>query len=502
MKDTTFIQRLKFRITNFIDRKFCRYSLFKDDVWKIRFSKAQHPLHTAEKKLFTFSMKSSDDIFRYLFFIMMAIMLVVMPVMSKDVDVSAREIEQDHYTELLYNHFHSTGERDACKSHPYASTQAQYIDLIIYTLSKCLHVDNVFLIRHIVSALLGWLIIFSLSTLILMALNWRAAFLTAFFLFISPRFLSYSFSNVVDTAFTFGFIFTLSQMYYFCRELPTIRIFRMVKIIIGTLIALSCYNAGFVLLHFLVVFTLLNFLIYNPIKQFFSKAYLRALGTLCLILIGSILSVYGIHALCTMFLTDSTVMPGRAFALLTRNYPGARPQLFSNRIISPDNFPHHYFGKYMFITTPTVILLSFLLFFIFIRNAFRSLRPYSVFIFLYTFLYCTFKIRPHYMNIDTMWAIHYVIYPLFMLIAASGAECTFRAVGDKYANSVVFGVIVLLSFLPIRHILTNHPHSALYFNEISGGIRNADTKYELDNNRQADQSPETQPPLTPEAGKP
>lgn len=495
MKDTTFFRHLKYRITNFINRKFYHHSLFKDDVWKIRFSKARHLPYTTGKSLFTFSLKKADDVFKYLFFIMMAAMLVVMPIMSKEVGISPREIEQNHYTELLYNHFHSIGDAEAYKTHPYASTQAQYIDLILYSISKSFHIEDVFLIKHIVSSLFGWLIILSLSILMLTVFNWRAAFLTAFFMFISPRFLSYSFNNVVDVMFTFGFIFTLTQMYYFCRELPTIRILRIVKIFLGTLTALSCYNAGFVLLHFLIIFTLLNFFLYNPLKQFFTKAYLQALGTLCLILIGTILSVYGIHALCTLFLTDSGVLPGKALALLTHNYPSARPQLFSNRIIGPDNFPYHYFSKYLFITTPTVVLLGFLLFFIFIKNTFKTLRPYFILISLYTFFYCIVKIRTHYMNSDTVWAIHYIIYPLFMLIAVSGVECTFRSIQDRYANSVIFSIMVLLSFMPLRHIITNHPHSILYFNEISGGIHNTYTKYELDSNKISLQKPVTRDSL-------
>jgi hypothetical protein len=72
-----------------------------------------------------------------------------------------------------------------------------------------------------------------------------------------------------------------------------------------------------------------------------------------------------------------------------------------------------------------------------------------------------------------------------MLIAASGVECTLRQINDRYTNFVILGLLGLLSFMPIRHILFNSPYTTLYFNEISGGIHNAYAKYALDSNFEA-----------------
>lgn len=464
--------------------------LFDDDVWEIRLSKqAQKGIrYSAKKKLFSFSLKSGDDVYKYLLLISMVVMLVVMLLMSRHVGISTREMEQDHYSALVYDHFHHTGDPDAYKMHPYASTQAQYIDLAVYSICKVLHVEDAFTIRHALSAIFGWLLILYLSILILKAFNWRAAFFTAFFLFISPRFFGYSLSNMVDVTFAFGFVFTITQMYYFCRELPVIRIYRCVKILLGMFLALSTYNAGFVLLHFFIVFTLLNFFLYNPPKKMFTKEYGKALGLLCLMLLCTTLVVYIVHGMSTWFLESSVVAPRKAFELLTVNYPQSGNQLYKGHIIGPDNFPSTYLATYLFITTPTIILTGVLLFFIFLRTAVKSLKFYSIFIFLYSFLYCIHEVRFSYLRPDTMWAIYYFIYPLFMLIAASGVECTLRAVNDKYTNIVILCIIALLSCLPIRHIMFNKPVVSLYFNEISGGINNAYAKYELDCNDDANKT--------------
>lgn len=489
MKKTNlnFGERIFHLMKQLVDKFTYSKDLFADDMWKLRVSKQfrqKDKYASLHKRLFAFSFKEADDFYKYLFIIVMAAMLINMVLMSRTVGVSTRELEQDHYSELVYNHFHHIGDTEAYKEHPFSSTQAQYIDLILFSFCKALNIQDIFMVKHITSAIFGWLLILYLSILVLRAFRWRAAFFTAFFLLISPRFLGYSLCNVVDVTFAFGFIFAITQIYYFCRELPTIRIYRIVKIVIGTLIALSTYNAGFVLLHFLFIFTLLNFLLYNPIKKFYKWEYLKPLLQLLGVVYGISLLIICIHCLCTLFLTTSMVPPRQAFVLLANNYPLSDNQLFAGHEIGPDNFPRRYLIQYLFITIPSVVLMGFLLFFIFFKTAVRNLKPYSIFIFLYAFCYCIMKVKNLYMNPDTAWAIYYFIYPLFMLIAVSGIECTLESIQDRYTNFVIIAIIGLLSFMPIRHIAYNHPLTALYFNELSGGIHNAYAKYELDYNDQ------------------
>ncbi len=487
-KETTNIwERLFIRLKNVVDKFLYYDNLFDDNIWQVRFSKDNKKKikYQIEKSQFNLSLKTGDDVFKYLWMILLAISLVGMLVLSQRIGVSDREMAQNEYSELLYNHIHHIGDPDAYKSHPYAHTQAQTIDLVIYALSKTLKINDVYAFRHIISSVFGWLLIAYLSLILLRAFSWRAAFFTAFFLLISPRFFGYSLSNIVDVTFAFFFIYSIMQMYYFSRELPVIRISRLVRISIGILLTLSVHNAGSSLLHLFMIFTLLNFFLYNPIKKIYTKEYLKALGLVSLSVAAMWVAVFIVHSLCTLYLETSFLMPNKSFASLVTNIPFDQNQIFEGQFIGPDNFPKRYLSKYLYITTPTVVLLSFMLFFIFFKNAIKTLKPFSIFIFIYTFLFCINRVKTHYMNPDTLWAIHYCIYPLFMLIAASGLECTLRHIHDRYTNFVILGLMALLSFMPIRHILLNSPYTSLYFNEISGGIHNAYAKYALDSNFEA-----------------
>lgn len=488
-ESTNIWERLYVRIKNLADRFLYYDNLFDENVWQIRFSKLKKEKlkYQIAKEGFSFKIKSSDDIYKYLWMLLLLVSLVGMLVLTGSIGISDREVAQDHYSNILYNHFHHIGDNNVLDETPYSKTQAQTIDLIIFATCKALNINKVdtYTVRHIVSTIFGWLLVAYLSLILLRAFNWRAAFFTAFFLIISPRFLGYSLSNVVDVTFAFFFIFSIMQMYYFCRELPVIRINRLVKIVIGILLTLSVHNAGSVLLHFLIVFTLLNFFLYNPIKKIFTKEYLLALLKISLVLVGIYITVFIIHTLSTLHLTQSFVSPIEALATLITNIPYDQNQIFEGHIIGPDNFPKRYLIKYLYITTPTVVLISFLLFFIFFKTVIKSLKPFSIFIFIYTFLYFVNKVKVLYMNPDTLWAIEYCIYPLFMLLAASGIECALRRIADRYTNFVVLAIITLLSLMPIRHIMINKPFTSLYFNEISGGIHNAYTKYALDSNFEA-----------------
>jgi len=484
---TGFWERIFIRIKNFVDKLLYYDNLFDDNVWQIRFSKDNKKKikYQIEKSKFSFSLKNSDDVFKYLWMLLLAAALVWMLVLNQQIGISDREVAQHEYSELLYNHFHHIGNPDAYKSHPYAHTQAQVIDLLVYSISKSLHFNDIYAFRHILSTIFGWLLIAYLSFILLRAFSWRAAFFTVFFLVISPRFFGYSLTNLVDVTFAFFFIYSIMQMYYFSRELPVIRTSRLIRIAIGILLTLSVHNAGTTLLHLFMVFTLLNFFLYNPVKKIFTKEYAKALGIMLGVVVIMWTSVCIIHSLCTFFLETSIIRPNEAFASLATNIPIDQNQIFEGHFIGPDNFPTRYLTKYLYVTTPTVVLICFLLFFIFFGTAIKSLKPFSIFIFIYTFLFCCNRVKTHYMNPDTLWAILYCIYPLFMMIAVSGLECTLRHIQDRYTNPVILGLMLMLSVMPIRHILFNSPYISLYFNEISGGIHNAYAKYALDSNFEA-----------------
>ena len=124
---------------------FYSHEMFDDEVMQFRISKRRQNniKYRATRSLFNLSIKDSDDVFKYILLAMLIVMFFVMALMSRHVGISDREVEQNKYTELIYNHFHHIGDPDAYKEHPYASTQAQYIDLLIFSVGKMIHAKDI-----------------------------------------------------------------------------------------------------------------------------------------------------------------------------------------------------------------------------------------------------------------------------------------------------------------------------------------------------------------------
>ena len=90
-KETTgFWERIFIRIKNFVDKLLYYDNLFDDNVWHIRFSKGNKKKikYKIEKSQFSLSLKTSDDVFKYLWMLLMAAALVWMLVLSQQIGIS------------------------------------------------------------------------------------------------------------------------------------------------------------------------------------------------------------------------------------------------------------------------------------------------------------------------------------------------------------------------------------------------------------------------------
>ncbi|MEG1556417.1 MAG: hypothetical protein RR356_06810 [Bacteroidales bacterium] len=464
----------------------CSYtgSIFKNEVMNLHFQKTSgKKLHyTIHQPDLTFSLKSKDDIYKYLYATLMMAFLLIMPFMSIKVGISDREITQNNYSEAIYNDLQN-GDISYRNIAP-LNSQGQSADILIYSIGTKFGCQDIFLLKHIVSSVLGWFIILAVSFFAFKLFCWRAAFFSALFLFISPRFLYFSFGNITDITFTLAFIICLFQFYLFCKELPLIKWKRCLFITLSMIVATTNSSAGFILIGFLFLFSIIYFLLNNPIKQFFSKSYISNLSLLLVILICITIVVYVVNKIYLGNIVSKDLpTPGQAI-LLFNHFEIPRPQTFEGEIISQDHFPSYMLIKYLFITTPFVCLIGFFLFFFYFRTVLKKLKPFVVFLLLFSFFYLISKFSEIYLNADILWSIIYTLYPLFILLSVSGLEAILRKVNDRYTNAVIIGITFLLTFMPIRHSILNRPLSFIYFNEISGGIYNAYWKYELDATQQ------------------
>lgn len=442
-------QHLEFFWQKFGDKSW----LYSHDVLNIHFEpKRKEKRHfNWTKPRFNFAIKSRDDVYKYLFLFTTIVFAVLMPILSLNVGISNFEWQQTQHCAL----------------------------------GKWFSGNELFAIRHVVSALFGWGSILLLGLFLMQLFNWRAAFFGAFFLFISPHFLGTATGNLIDVPFAFAYLLFFYQLFLFYRKLPAIAWKRLIFLTLTIVFATFIHVGGFLLIGYLFIFSLLYFLINNPIKQFFTKIYWRNLGFLLAVLLGITGALYLVDFLYVTFFDSQFVLtsPARALTLSFTNNVHTQ-QLFDGELIWSSQMPAIYLMKMLFLTTPFVILVGFALFFVVFKLLLQRVSLFRMIVVMTAFFYPLLYISTHHLPFTTGWTQALFLYPIVVMMAVCGYEALLLRINDRYTNFVIVCVMFLFSFMPLRHVVVNQPFTAVYFNEISGGIYNAYGNYEIDINDQ------------------
>lgn len=461
---------------------FTSEEIFEKEVWRLHFKK-KNQYHSIEsnKKIFSFSKLSQTNICRYLFIILFSLFLFILPYLSLDMGISKREWESEKIAQQLYE---ISKNREA-QLPQYVIEQLQIrgqsIDNLLF---KIVHwfgeEENLFYVRHFVSSLFGIGIFLILGLFIVRLFSWRAALFSLLFLFLSPRFLGNILGNLTDTSFAFFYLLFFYHFFIFSKELPVLRVKRLLYLTLSIAIATTIYSHGFSLIFYLFLFSILYFFIKNPIKKIFSTPYLYNLTSLILIVIVISIFVYITHYLYLASYTIYTFKPPLQTLFSVKHQFLIQPQLFNGEMITSTTSPLYYISNYFFVTTPFVILIGFLLFFINSKKVIEKLSLFHYFTILFIFFYPFLQVIRLEQAIFEGISQHLFIYPIIVLLAVIGVESLLQRIDDKYTNSTLISVVILLLFMPLRHITLSHPIIFSYFNEISGGIPNIYGKYELD----------------------
>ena len=458
--------------------------IFNSEVMHLRFIKfkTKKIRYDISKHYYTFSLKNKDDVYKYIFSLLMLFIMFLFPFMSKDVGLSSDEIRKNENAKAVYEYY-AHGNQDV-KSVSDLTYQGQLVDNIAYAINQWIGADDFLIVRHLINSLFGWLILLVTGLLLVRLFCWRAAFFGVLFLFISPRFFGSVFSDLVDVPFAFAYIFTIFQLLLFCFDLPIVKWNRIIYITLAIIFATLISDVGFVLIFYLVGFVMLYFISQNPIKKFFTKEYFVSFFQLLALLAGMTIVVYLVdYIYLPAEVHLSIVNPLEAVSLLKNNLHSSL-QLFEGHFFQTENLPGYYLLKMIFITIPFVVLLGFLVHFILLRKTISTVLLFPEIVLLIAFFFPFFVANNQHIFLVNDWSLLLFIYPVFVVLAVGGIEALLRKIDDFYTNIVIVGIFLLLSIMPLRHIIFNHPVSYVYYNEISGGIDNAYGKYSLDYNDQ------------------
>jgi hypothetical protein len=476
-----FSKRLKDFYNNLIfNIKYSR-NLFEREILDIRMSEERihaNVFRKFKKDFFSFSVKTKDDLFKYLFYILIIALMVALPILAAEVGVSEKEIGDHRQAELFYSHFSGAStevEAGSCtQNHPH------FVDFLCCCICKWFGISSVYQFRHIIGALFAWGILLVAGGFLMKLFTWRAAFFGTFLLFISPHFLAQSFGNVADVSFALFYLLGIYEIYLFVTEFPIVKWKRLIILVLDTIAAVYVCCAGFVLLHYFILMAFLIFFIENPIRKLFTRAYGRNFLKLVVIVSATVAAVYLADLMNPLhFLRFSNAGLSNAIVKSTENLAIGN-FLWAGKSVSTSSLGVRFLLSRMQVTLPLVIIIGCLVHVLFIRTVVKEARFFPSLLLYFSLLFPLWSLHHAGASVGDGWFYYMMLYPLVAMMAAAGYDGFLRRVDDRYTNAVIVGGIFLLSLLPLRHVLLNQPGVGIYYNELAGGVHSTFGKYPID----------------------
>lgn len=456
-------------------------NVFEREILDIRMSEERirtNALKKFRKDFFSFAVKTKDDLFKYLFYILILVLLVVLPILSVEVGVSQTEISAQQQAEMYYDHF--TSAHTDVSGNTFSQTHPQFVDFFCCCICKWFGISWIYQFRHIIGALFAWGIILLAGCFLMKLFTWRAAFFGSLLLFISPHFLAQSFGNIASTSFAFFYLLGIYEIYLFISEFPVVKWKRLALIALSTIAAIYVNCAGFVLLHYFFLAAFLIFFVENPVRKLFTRAYGRNFLKLVLIISGTVAAVYLTDLLNPLhFLRFSNAGLSNAVVKSTDNLP-VTEFLWSGKITSSTSLGVRFLLMKMQVTIPLVIIIGCLVHLLVVRSVIREAHVFPSLLLYFTVFFPLWSLHRAGACVGDGWAYYQMLYPMVVILAAAGYDGFLHRVDDRYTNAVIVAGMLLLSMLPLRHVLLNQPGIGIYYNELAGGLHNTFGKYPID----------------------
>ena len=405
-----------------------------------------------------------------------SVLLVGMVALSRDFGFTWDERFQQKYGEQIWDYLHGRLPRSTFDTDE--GNQYLYGGLVELACVAGQHVvrADVYVVRHGVISVFGWLgIIFSG---LLAARFWgaRAGWLAAALLTLAPRYFGDAMNNPKDAPFA---AFAVMAVYYalaIAPRPPHLSWGQMAKLGLAITLAINVRPLGLALLAYagLVFATVAlasavaarrvawRHLGLDAIKFAVMAAVVVPAGTLT----------------WPWAQANPFVRPVEGFLIASRlNWAAGFPTLYRGEYVAAGSLPWHYVPVWLAISTPPVVLAGLALSILACRSRAAS-RPAA-------FAVAVFAVAPMAAAIiqgatiyDGIRHLLFVLPPLTVLSAAGWMSLVEVTRGK--ARAVAVAVLLLGAGEPLLFQIRNHPNQIVYFSPLAGGPRASFARYEMD----------------------
>jgi hypothetical protein len=339
---------------------------------------------------------------------------------------------------------------------------------------------------HLLNALVGLIGVVGCWKLANTLAGPRAAFLAAVLLLATPSWYGHMFNNPKDVPFAAGMIWSLYYMARLGDALPRPQPALLVKLAVALGLTLGMRVGGVIAFIYLAV--MLGAVLLMQVQAEGLRHAVRQGWQMTWRVVAPVAALaYLVMLLCWPW-AQQDPLRNPFFALqLFAHIKWDINVLFEGRLVNSLSLPADYLPVYMAVKLPEIVLILMLLAIPFtiagamLRRAASgtAIRPGYVLLFTaiaFPFVYFVIK-RP--VTYDCMRHFLFVVPPI---AAASGivADRLIAHARGAALRGVVSLALVLGVSWQVVAMVRLHPHEYVYYNELVGGVKGAEDKYELD----------------------
>jgi thioredoxin-like negative regulator of GroEL len=421
--------------------------------------------------------------FRIAFFVLIALLAVVMPLLSFHYGVSGDENVHRVYGEKVLDFFLSFGaDKSYCDEKVFKVNNLYLygvsVDLLVAIINRIGGFASVYETRHFVNALSGVFMIMGAGKLAKEIGGWRTAFICAVLMVCSPMMFGHSMNNLKDIPFTAGYLWTLVYIIRLIKELPSPTRRTLILLACAMGFTLSIRVGGLLVFPYLALFVGAAYLFLPHLRaDLFSTSMWKNVRNLAFVVLGG----YILGIITWPYALESPFKnPLLALSEMEKFSTSIRI-LFEGNLIWSNNVPWYYIPKWFAISAPLFVFVGLgvaaaMWFFQYKKpyiNLFLMILGFAI---VFPVAYAIYKNSALY---DGMRHFLFV-YPLFVVLTAWGFDSLVDFVKVTYVKYAAVGVLAVLCALPLSWMVKNHPYQYIYFNEAFGGIDAAYANYETD----------------------
>lgn len=404
---------------------------------------------------------------------------IYMPYISKDFGISGDEFVDQRHAGYVLNYYLHGDKAAVNQPRTFLHFYGISMQIIAEGICQLFRAEDYFAVRHAMTAIIGACGIWFAG---LLGLRWGGGLcglLSMLLLFFTPRYFGNSMNNMKDIPFAAGYVMSA---FYFIRlfdHYPCFRLRYLLGSMIGISLAFGSRSGGLMLYPYLLMYGGLFYILRTGIKEFYKfYKYRRDIGRILAVILVIFIFSYLLSIALWPYALENPVSGIAASLKQFTNFTVALRLIFEGREIMSNMVPIEYVPTFMSVGLPIVLLAGFagyLIQLLLRRKEFTLISWFLLFAAIFPVFWVMYKNSNLYGGLR-----HFMFVVSIMSVVA--ARCWSLLIQSRYKILRLSSLLLffILLCLPFAHMVRNHPHEYIYFNELIGGIRGAYGKFDTD----------------------